>query len=171
MVDVAIVVAFAENRVIGRDNQLPWRLKTDLKHFRAVTMGKPILMGRKTFESIGKPLPGRRTIVLTRDRAFAAAGVDVVRSVDEALAAGGRIAGEMGADCLMVVGGAEIYSALLGHADRLFVTEVKAQPDGDAGFPAIDPNLFREISREPHAAGPEDEYAFDFVNYVRVSPG
>lgn len=166
----AIVVAVAENGVIGRGNDMPWRLRTDLRRFRALTMGKPILMGRKTFVSIGKPLPGRRTIVLTRDRAFAAEGVDVAHTLDEALAVGDRIAAEMGTDTMMCVGGAEIYALLLSRADRLHVTEVKARPDGDAFFPPVDPAIFSEISREAHPAGPDDDHAFDFVDYARVSP-
>jgi dihydrofolate reductase len=165
---LAIIVAVAENRVIGRGNDTPWRLRTDLKRFRTLTMGRPILMGRKTFASIGKPLPGRRSIVLTRDQSFAAEGVEVAHTLEEALAAGDRIAGEMGSDALMCVGGAEIYRLLLARAERLHVTEVKARPEGDAFFPPIDAGRFREISREPHPAGPEDDHAFDFVDYVRV---
>jgi dihydrofolate reductase len=165
---LAIVVAVAENGVIGRGNEMPWRLRTDLRRFRALTMGRPILMGRKTFVSIGKPLPGRRTIVLTRDRSFAAAGIEVAHTLEEALAVGDRIADEMGSDSLMCVGGAEIYALLLPGAQRLHVTRVKAWPEGDAFFPPIDAAAFREMSRVPHPAGPEDDHAFEFVDYVRI---
>ena len=167
---LAIIVAVAEHGVIGRGNEMPWRLRTDLRHFRALTMGKPILMGRKTFVSIGKPLPGRRTIVLTRDRDFAPEGVEVAHTVDDALALGERIAAASGAGEVMVVGGAEIYRMLLPLAERLHVTEVKARPEGDAFFPPVDRGEFREISREPHPAGPDDDHAFDFVEYLRAGP-
>jgi dihydrofolate reductase len=166
---LAIVVAVAENGVIGRGNDMPWRLRTDLRHFRTLTMGRPILMGRKTFAAIGKPLPGRRMIVLTRDQNFASEGVEVARTLEEGLAIGDRVAAEMGSDALMCVGGAEIYRLLLPRAERLYVTEVKARPEGDASFPPIDGTAFREISREPHPAGPDDDHAFDFVDYVRVA--
>jgi dihydrofolate reductase len=165
---LAIVVAVAENGVIGSGNAMPWRLRTDLKRFRSLTMGRPILMGRKTFVSIGKPLPGRRTIVLTRDETFEADGVEVAHTLEDALALGDSIAAEMGSDALMCVGGAEIYALLLPGAQRLHVTEVKARPEGDAFFPPIDPATFREISRAPHPAGPEDDHAFEFVDYVRI---
>ncbi len=165
---LAIVVAVAENGVIGRGNDMPWRLRTDLRHFRSLTMGRPILMGRKTFASIGRPLPGRRTIVLTRDQNFAADGVEVAHTLEEALAVGDRIAAEMGSDALMCVGGAEIYRLLLPRAERLHVTEVEARPQGDAFFPPVDTAAFREISRERHPAGAEDDHAFAFVDWVRV---
>jgi dihydrofolate reductase len=168
--ELAIVVAVAGNGVIGRGNEMPWRLRTDLRHFRDLTMGKPILMGRKTYVSIGRPLPGRRTIGLTRDAGFRAEGVEIAHTLEAARAAGDRIAAEMGAREVMVVGGAEIYRLLLPSAQRLHVTEIEARPEGDAFFPAIDRERFREISRKAHPAGSDDEFPFAFVDYVRIAP-
>ncbi|GJE62487.1 dihydrofolate reductase [Methylobacterium trifolii] len=159
---ITLVVALAENGVIGRDNGLAWHLRSDLKRFKALTMGKPMLMGRRTYQSIGRPLPGRRTLVLTRDAAFAPDGVTVVHGWAEALAAAGD------AEELMVVGGAEIYALALPHADRLHVTEVEGRPEGDTLFPAFDRTRFRETQREAHPAGEHDERAFAFVVLDRI---
>jgi dihydrofolate reductase len=164
---LAIVVAVARNGVIGAGNRLLWRLKSDLRHFRDLTWGKPLIMGRKTFDSIGRPLPGRRTIVLTRDPAFAVDGVERAGSFDEALAIGRRLAGEMGTDTIIVAGGGEIYALALPLADRLHVTRVDAAPDGDAFFPDIDPARFRRVRADPHPAGPDDEHAFVVEEYAR----
>jgi dihydrofolate reductase len=158
---VSLVVAVARNGVIGRDNGLAWHLSSDLKRFKALTMGKPMLMGRRTWDSIGRPLPGRRSLVLTRDRGFRAEGAEVVHGWDDALAAASD--GE-----LMVVGGAEIYALALPHADRLHLTEVAAEPEGDVRFPDFDRARFRETFREAHPAGPRDEHAFAFVDWERV---
>ncbi|MCJ2141830.1 dihydrofolate reductase [Methylobacterium sp. E-066] len=158
---VSLVAAVARNGVIGRDNGLAWHLSSDLKRFKALTMGKPMLMGRRTWASIGRPLPGRRTLVLTRDRGFRAEGAETVHDWDAALAAA---AGPE----LMVVGGAEIYALALTHADRLHLTEVEAEPEGDVRFPAFDRAAFRETFREAHPAGPRDEHAFAFVDWVRI---
>lgn len=168
---VAIVVAAAENGVIGRDNGLIWRLKTDLRHFRALTIGRPVVMGRKTFESIGRPLPGRETIVLTRDPAFQVAGVTVARSLQEALERGQEIGARMGADSVAIAGGANVYEQALPVTDRVHLTLVHASPEGDAVFPAVDRALFAEISREEHKAGPDDEHAFAFIDYERRPAG
>ncbi|MEE7438718.1 MULTISPECIES: dihydrofolate reductase [Methylobacterium] len=157
---VSLVAAVARNGVIGRDNGLAWHLSSDLKRFKALTMGKPMLMGRRTWESIGRPLPGRRTLVLTRDTGFRAEGVETVHDWDSALAAAGAE--------LMVVGGAEIYALALPHADRLHLTEVEAEPAGDVRFPAFDRARFRETFREAHPAGPRDEHAFAFVDWERA---
>ncbi len=164
---ITFVVAVARNGVIGGDNRLLWRLKSDLRHFKNATMGKPMVMGRRTFHSIGKPLPGRKTIVITRDSGFAYEGVEVAHDVDVALALAADAARAMGADEIVVAGGGEIYRQLMDRADRLRVTEVDVAPEGDAHFPEIDPARWREISREAHAAGPEDEAAFCFVDYER----
>jgi dihydrofolate reductase len=166
--DIVIVVAVARNGVIGADNRLLWRLKTDLRHFRDVTWGKPLIMGRKTFESIGRPLPGRRTIVLTRDPGFAVEGVERAGSLDEALAIGRRVAGEMGADSIVVAGGGEVYAQALALADRLHVTRVDTAPDGDAVFPPVDPARFRRLTARAHPAGPDDEHAFVVEEYARI---
>lgn len=158
---IALVVAVARNGVIGRDNGLAWHLSSDLKRFKALTMSKPMLMGRRTWASIGRPLPGRRTLVLTRDPGFRAEGAEIVHDWDAAVAAAA-------APELMVVGGAEIYALALPHADRLHLTEVEAEPEGDVRFPAFDRAAFREAFREAHPAGPRDEHAFAFVDWVRI---
>jgi len=168
-VPLILVVAVAENGVIGRDNQLLWRLKSDLKRFRELTMGKPMIMGRKTFESIGKPLPGRETIVLTRDAGFSAPGVHVVHSWDEAVAKGEQLARAMGAQAVAVVGGAEIYRIALPHVQTIYLTEVSAAPGGDAFFPPVDRSQFRETARLAHPKGADDEYPFTFIDLVRRS--
>jgi dihydrofolate reductase len=167
MIHVAIVAALADNRVIGRDNKLVWRLETDLRRFRDLTWGKPIVMGRKTWDSIGKPLPGRETVVLTRDPSFSFPGVRVARSWPEAIAAAREIATRLGVSEVMVVGGAEVYALALPEADRLHLTLVHASPDGDARFPPFDPAVWRETRREPREAGPDDEYRFTFVDLER----
>lgn len=168
MTGLAIIVAAAENGVIGRDNAMPWHLPEDLRHFKRVTMGKPIVMGRKTFESIGKPLPGRTNIVITRNPAFSADGVEVVSSLQQGLAVAERTARLHAVDEVVVIGGAEIYATALPLADRIYLTEVHASVDGDAVLPAIDWTQWREVSREHHAAQPGQDYAFSFVRYERA---
>jgi dihydrofolate reductase len=164
---LAIVAAVADNGVIGRDNRLIWRLRTDLRRFRDLTWGKPMIMGRKTFDSIGKALPGRRTVALTRDRGFSAEGVDVAHGWDEAVARAQALADEMGATEISVVGGAEIYRLALPHVRRLHLTLVHASPEGDAVFPIFDRTAFREMRREERQKGPDDEHAFAFVDLER----
>lgn len=159
---IELVVAAARNGVIGRDNGLPWRLPDDLKRFKTLTMGHPILMGRKTFASIGKPLPGRQNIVLTRDAAFDAPGVSIVRSWEDAVA-------QADGGTLMVIGGAEIYRLALPVADRIHLTEVEATVEGDAHFPTIDPREWREVSRESHSADERHALGMAFVTLDRVS--
>jgi len=168
---LSIVVAVAENGVIGRDNQLLWRLKTDLRRFRDLTWGKPMIMGRKTFQSIGKALPGRETIVLTRDPAFAPEGVHVAGDWDEAVKLAAEAAQRMGADEITVVGGGEIYALALPHAERLYLTLVHASPPGDAVFPNYDRQAFRETARRELPKGPDDEHAFTFLDLERRSFG
>jgi len=145
---IALIVAMADNRVIGRDGDLPWRIPADLKHFKATTMGKPIVMGRKTFESIGKPLPGRANIVVTRGNAPFPDSVDVAGDIDAALAIAQKRAEESGADEIMIIGGATLYAATLPYADRLYLTEVHATVEGDTCFPAFDRDEWREVERE-----------------------
>ncbi len=166
-VPVVMVVAAADNGVIGRDNGLIWRLKSDLRHFRALTLGRPLIMGRRTFASIGKPLPGRQTIVLTRDRAFAADGVLVAHDLPEALALARAFVVRAGADSIVIGGGAQVYREAMALADLLHVTWVHAMPDGDAVFERPSPAEFREVSRREHPAGPDDEHAFSFTQYAR----
>ena len=167
-VPIVLIVAVADNGVIGRDNTLIWRLRTDLQRFKELTLGKPMVMGRKTFQSIGKPLPGRETIVVTRDRDFAVAGVHVAHDLPTAVALGRTLAEKAGCDTLPVVGGAEIYRQLLPEAEALFLTLVHASPPGDAVFPAWRAEEFRETAREEHPAGPDDEHAFTFLDLERV---
>ena len=164
---LAIVAAVADNGVIGRNNRLIWRLKSDLRRFRDLTVGKPMIIGRKTHESIGRPLPGRETIVLTRDESFAAAGVHVVHGWDEAVALGGRLAEGMGASEVAVGGGAEIYRLALPQAGFLYLTLVHAEPEGEAVFPPFDRAAFREVRRQDRPKGPDDEHAFTFVDLER----
>jgi dihydrofolate reductase len=165
--NIVLVAAIAENGVIGRGNTLPWRLKSDMQHFRALTMGKPVVMGRKTFLSIGKPLAGRTTIVVSRDANFTAPGVVVAPGIDAALAVARGDALRRNEDAIVIAGGADIYEQTLSQATRLAITHVHKKVDGDARFPAIDPNLWRESTRDERQPGAEDEATFAFVTYSR----
>jgi dihydrofolate reductase len=167
--DILIVAAIAENGVIGRGNALPWRLKSDMQHFRALTMGKPVIMGRKTYLSIGKPLAGRTTIVVSRGTEFAAAGVVVAPSLDAALAAARGDALRRNAEAIVIAGGADLYAQAMPVATRLVITQVHKRVDGDARFPPIDRGVWREIARDEHAAASGDEAAFAFVTYARAT--
>ena len=158
---VSLIVAMAQNGVIGRGNRLPWRLPEDLRRFKASTMGKPILMGRKTFESIGHPLAGRLNIVLTRDAHWSATGVAVVHTVEAALAAAGD-AGE-----LMVIGGAEIYQLVMPFARRIYLTHVHAEVAGDTFFPAFDPTQWVDVECEAFAADERNAYPLTFMTLER----
>ncbi len=164
--DIVLVVARADNRVIGKDGAMPWHLSEDLKRFKRITVGKPVIMGRKTFESIGKPLPGRHNIVLTRQPGWRAEGVTVVPNLAEAIAAAG-LDPRTRADAIMVVGGAEIYAQALPFATRIELTEIHAAPEGDTHFPQLDPARWRETFREAHPAG-ETHPAYDFVTLEAV---
>lgn len=167
-IPIVLVVAVAENGVIGRNNQLPWRIKSDLKYFRTVTMNKPVVMGRKTYVSIGKPLPGRTNIVVTRREDFTVAGVLVAPGLPQALAAARGDALRRGTNEIAVIGGTEIFNQTLPVADRLALTQVHANPEGDTYFPGIDPAVWREIERTPQPQGPDDEYGFTIVHYERL---
>lgn len=160
---ITLLAAVAENGVIGRDNALIWRLRSDLQRFKALTLGKPVVMGRKTYESIGRPLPGRRILVLTRDPGFTAPGIETVGSWGEAMDAAVP-AGE-----LMVAGGGEIYRLALPQADRIHLTEVALAPEGDTVFPPFDRAAFRETLREAHPTGTHDACAFSFVDLERIA--
>ncbi|CAN7297588.1 dihydrofolate reductase [Bosea sp. LjRoot237] len=164
---VVLIAALAENGVIGRDNQLIWRLKTDMRRFRELTMGCPIIMGRKTFLSIGKPLPGRQTVVLSREPDFQPEGVYVVPSLDQALATAQGLGQAMGARAVIVAGGGEVYAQALPVADRLELTFVHARPEGDAVFPNFDRTAFRESARSEHPASADDEFSFAFATFER----
>jgi dihydrofolate reductase len=158
---LSLIVAVARNGAIGSAGGLPWRLPTDLKHFKAVTMGKPLIMGRKTFDSVGRPLPGRTVIVITRDPDWSRPDVQVAHSLDEALAL-------TDAPEIMIGGGGEIYAQALPRANKLYITEVELTPAADVRFPDIEPAVWREVSREPGVRGPKDEADFSFVEYERL---
>ncbi|MBA4501604.1 dihydrofolate reductase [Marinobacterium marinum] len=168
---LAMIVAQSENRVIGSNNKLPWYLPEDLKYFKRVTLGKPIIMGRKTFESIGRPLPGRVNIVITRDTAWQHDGVRIVHSLEDGLVLGESLALIDGVDEAVVIGGAEIYALCLPHADRLYLTQVHAEIEGDAFFPELETDVWQEIGREDFAAVEPNPYAYSFVVLERVSTG
>jgi dihydrofolate reductase len=154
----------SRNRVIGRNNDLPWRLPDDLRYFKALTLGKPVVMGRKTYESIGRPLPRRTNIVLTRDPDYQAPGCQVCASLEEALR---LVSAEPE---VMIIGGAAIYQMALARADRIYLTEVHADLDGDTWFPELDPTRWQQVVREDHHA--DDRHAFDysFVTLDRITP-
>lgn len=166
--EIVIHAAVAENGVIGADGGMPWQLSSDLKRFKAGTMGRPVVMGRKTFESIGKPLPGRLNIVVTRDRDWARDGVEAVGSLQDAITLATVKARCMsGADEIAVIGGGEIYAQALPLADRLCITHVLASPAGDTRFPAIDPAIWRETQAEEVPAGARDSHATRHSVYTR----
>lgn len=164
-----VVVAYARNRIIGRDNDLPWRLRSDLKHFKAVTMGRPMIMGRKTFLSIGKPLPGRTSIVVTRDAGFAAEGVIVAHSLTDAFREAEAIAHRDGVGEIIIAGGGQIYVEALPQADRVIATEVALEPEGTVHFPALDPAAWHETSRESVTRTAGDDAHYDIVIYDRIA--
>ncbi|WP_341643697.1 dihydrofolate reductase [Thauera sp. SDU_THAU2] len=157
--EITLIAAVARNGVIGRDNGLPWRLKADMQHFRAMTMGHPVVMGRKTWESLGRPLSGRRNVVVTRDTRFRAEGAEAFHSPEAALAAASD------AERIFVIGGAQLYATLLPRADRLELTEVWADVEGDAHFPLFDRSDFVEERRDARTADVDNDFDFDFVSY------
>ena len=163
--ELVLIVARAKNGVIGKDGALPWHLPEDLKRFKRMTVGKPVIMGRKTFESIGNPLPGRHNILLTRYPALQFAVVSVVANLAEAVAAAG-LDPRARADGIMVIGGAQIYAEALPSATRIELTEVDAEPEGDTVLPAFDPARWRETARETHAAT-DTQPGYAFVTLVR----
>lgn len=160
---ISIIVAVAQNGVIGAGNRLPWHLPDDLKRFKALSMGKPIVMGRRTFDSIGKPLPGRSNIVVSRQPGLAIAGAIVTPSLAAALAAAGDVPE------VVVIGGAEIFRQVLARTDVVHLTRVHARVEGDVVFPELDPGKWRETGVEHHAADARHQYAFTFVTLERVA--
>jgi dihydrofolate reductase len=165
--EIVLIVAVAENGVIGAGGAIPWRLKSDMARFKALTTGKPVVMGRKTFVSIGRPLPGRTNIVVTRDGGFRAGGVVVAHSfADAKLIATGDALRRFATD-IAVIGGAEIYAQWMDSADRLEITEVHARPDGDTHFPAVDPTAWEEVARVRNPAGSHDSADFSYVTFRR----
>lgn len=162
-VPVALILARADNGVIGRAGGLPWHLSGDLRFFKAQTIGKPVVMGRKTYQSIGKPLPGRPNLVITRDAGFRPDGVEVFADVTAALARAQELARESGASEVMVIGGGQIYAHTLALADRIYLTEVHARPQGDTVFPALDPAEWREVRRDPPVSGGDGQPDYSIV--------
>lgn len=161
---VSAVVAMAHDNVIGKKNELPWYLSADLKMFKKRTMGHHIIMGRKTYESIGKPLPGRVSIIVSRDKTYFQQGCKVVHSLEEAL----TIAHENKDDEAMIIGGGMIYELALPYCDKIYLTEVDAKIDGDTFFPILDRNQWKEINRESFKADEKNEFDYAFVEYERV---
>lgn len=164
----SIIVAAAENDVIGKDGKMPWHMSSDLKTFRRLTMGKPIVMGRRTFASIGKPLDGRDNIVVTRDPFFEVAGVSACASVGEALTLARVMAMTRGADEVMIIGGAQIYDCVMDDVSRIYFTRVHATPEGDRYFATPDPQVWREVSREALPKGGRDDYNSTLIVYERA---
>lgn len=162
-VPVALIVARADNGVIGREGGLPWHLSGDLKFFKAQTLGKPVVMGRKTWQSIGRPLPGRPNIVVTRDAAFRPAGAEVFPDIAAALARAQVLAAESGAPEVMVIGGGQIYAETLAQAERIYLTEVHARPEGDTTLPDLDPAQWTEVRRDAPVSGGEGQPDYSIV--------
>ena len=165
--EIVLIAAVADNGVIGSHGTIPWRLKSDMQRFKAMTSGKPVVMGRKTFMSLRRPLPGRTNIVITRDPNFRAAGAVAATSFADARAVARGDALRRSAAEIAVIGGAEIYAQWMESADRLEITEVHARPQGDTCFGAIDPAAWQEVARVRHPAGPDDSAGFSYVTYRR----
>jgi dihydrofolate reductase len=166
---IVLVVAIGENGVIGRDGKLPWRLKSELQHFKRVTLNHPVLMGRKTFQSLKRPLPDRTNIVLTRNAGEAKPGVIYAANLDDALALASADANTRRVDAIMVIGGSDVFARTLPIADRLELTRVHASPEGDVWFPALDEREWRVTHSERHAHGPDDEFDYTICTYERTA--
>ena len=160
---ISMIAAMAHDRVIGKDNQMPWHLPADLAHFKRVTLGKPVLMGRKTFESIGRPLPGRRNLVISRNPGYQAEGIEVVGSVEAALA----LLASSSVEELMVIGGGHLYAEMLPSADRLFLTQIDLAVEGDTRFPAFDDGQWQRIDCESHPADEKNPHPYSFETWQR----
>jgi dihydrofolate reductase len=169
MTILSMIVATADNNIIGKDNDMPWHLPADLAYFKKNTLGKPIIMGRKTFESIGRPLPGRRNIVISRDENYQAEGIDSVTSVEQALALVDGSDGSQGVEEIMVIGGGSIYAHCLPKADRLYITHIKAPIDGDTQFPNYDDGSWEKVSSELRDSDEKNAHQLDFCVYERVA--
>jgi len=160
---IALIVAASQNNVIGLNNQLPWHLPGDLQYFKAMTLGKPVIMGRKTFESIGKPLPGRDNIVISRQADYAAEGIKLVSSLKQAIELGESINLINGAQEVMIIGGAQIYAESLRMADRVYLTRVHREVEGDAYFPELEADVWQEIAREDMTAKEPNPFDFSYL--------
>lgn len=161
---ISAIAAMSLNRVIGDDNQLPWHLPADLKHFKTLTSGHPILMGRKTYESIGRPLPNRTNIIITRNSDYNAPGCTVVQSIQQAM----ELAATLNSNEIFIIGGAEVYKQLLPHIERIYLTIVQETFGGDAFFPELNETEWKESNREDHNADENNEYAYTFVVMDKV---
>ncbi len=161
---ISLIVAAATNNAIGKDGKMPWHLPNDMKHFKNTTWGMPVLMGRKTFESLGKPLPGRKNIVISRQADFKPDGAVVVSTIDDAL----FLVKETDAKEAMVIGGGEIYKTLFEKAKRIYLTRVEAEPEADTYFPAIHPSQWRLVSQKDHEADEKNAYNYSFQVWERV---
>jgi dihydrofolate reductase len=161
MTSLSLIVAMDDNRLIGNKNKLPWHLPADLAFFKRTTMGKPIVMGRKTFESIGKPLPGRRNIVITRDDTFSAADCEVANSIEAAMSL------TKDDDEVMLIGGASLYEQTIARATQLYITRIHQSFEGDTWFPEIDLSEWKAVNREDFDADHSNQYAYSFIKYVR----
>ncbi|MEL6289497.1 MAG: dihydrofolate reductase, partial [Pseudomonadota bacterium] len=170
-IEIALVVAAAENGVIGRDGGLPWHVSSDLKFFRKTTLGKPIVMGRKTFEAIGRPLDGRPNLVVSRDAHFYPDGALAFPTLEDALDVARTLAADLGQDEVAVIGGAQIYAATLGLADRIYLTRIHSAPEGDAHLAPLDDEVWTETSRERFAAGPKDDHDYSIIVMERAAAG
>jgi dihydrofolate reductase len=164
---LSLIVAATENGVIGRGGVMPWSMPSDLRYFRSVTLGKPVIMGRKTYEAIGKPLPKRHNIVVSRDSGLVLDGVEVFASLDAAVARAQEVARSTGVDEVMVIGGGQIYAQALPLADRVYLTRIHAQMDGDATFAALDPSIWRVADRGPLTPDVKDQFAAEFIIFER----
>jgi len=162
---ISAIVAIAENRVIGKDNKLPWHLPADLRHFKAITTGNPILMGRKTYQSIGRPLPNRTNIIITRDQGFQAPGCMVVTSLEEAIAQ----ASLQGGKDIFIIGGAEVYKQLMPDIDRIYLTVVHHVFDGDTYFPELNETEWQEVECDDFAPDSENVYSYSFLRLERIT--
>lgn len=159
---ISLIAAMANNRVIGKDNQMPWHLPADLGHFKTKTLGKPVIMGRKTYESIGRPLPGRRNIVITRNSSYKAEGCEMAASLEDAI----ELVNEV--EELMIIGGGHLYSQAMPLADRLYLTFIDLDVDGDTKFPQYDHLTLREVKREKHLKDDKNPYDYQFVDFTVV---
>jgi dihydrofolate reductase len=166
---MSLIVAMSDNRVIGRNNAMPWHLPEDLKFFKRVTMGKPIIMGRNTYESIGKPLPGRANIVITRNPDYLVDGVHVVNSVEEAIELAGQLTAPDSEAEIMVIGGSQIFDLTLPIADRIYLTELHTKIQGDVFFPRFPRDQWQEIARENRPATPENPFTYSFLILERTT--
>ena len=160
---LSLIVAMAENRIIGRDGAMPWHISADLRYFKQVTMGAPVIMGRKTFQSIGRALPGRTNIIITRDHDFTGDGIEVVHDLQAALRKAAALCLVEGREEVFVIGGAQIYELALEQAERIYLTEIHTSPPGDTRFPLLDPDIWKETSREDHGPESEGGPAFSFL--------